>query len=126
MSTSGVIQINWGSRALLVLEIHGDGYPDYVLPKLKAFLRDKQIGRGIPLKPPPRFANGVRQLAAQFVIEFQELVGKHNLYLQPLDARNCDGDYNYVLNFPTDYVIGEALELVKISVNGIPTDMGRV
>lgn len=83
-----------GSEPLINIYRQFDGYPSGHGAELADFLTSfDEIVNGIPVGDKRKLANGMGCLAAQLVGQLKDGVG--NVYLYPLDARDCWQEYEY-------------------------------
>lgn len=120
MSTRSTItfieRINAGDSIVAQVYQHCDGYLEGVGKSLAEWLMPKIMVNGIP-DYEHDYANGIGDLAAQFVHDFKDSIGYLYLYSTDWNAEEwCD--YNYkVIQIMGDGATGNADDVLTIEVN---------
>jgi len=83
-------------RPLVCIYRQFDGYPEEMGEDLRVFLHDRVVGNGIGANCPPKYSNGMGELAAQLVMELKSDNPSGNIYLCPIDSEEHDVGQEYV------------------------------
>ena len=102
MGTRSLTHITDNDKTIVTIYRQFDGYPTGMGQDLQEFLKDRVVGNGIPMNPPPKFSNGMGELAAQLVTHLKIDNPSGNVYLMLPDTEDVWEEYTYRIWYDED------------------------
>lgn len=127
MGTRSLVTFNdeFNGKEICVVYRQYDGYPDGRGKELADFLEGYVVGNGIPygVKLPAKYANGMRELSALWVVFEKSQNMQGNVYLEPAKTRDVGEEWIYEVSLAEGNLEIKVTDVLAKEANDDPVEM---